>query len=105
MSLLPAQTPSEPEPGVGSGRAGDPGSPDPEVAPEVARRWRWQMLTVLWTAVSAGAVVLWVRDPAWLTAPGGWARLRAVRLEQWLALVLLGLHAAFAGAWHRARRR
>ncbi|MFM7103368.1 MAG: hypothetical protein ACKO3N_19635 [Verrucomicrobiota bacterium] len=105
MSFLPNQPSSPPEPGEGAGWEEAAGRPDPDLHPDAVRRGRWQMLTILWTAVSAGAVVLWVREPAWLTTPGGWARLQAVRLEQWLALALLGLHAGFAGAWYRARRR
>ncbi|MBN8249578.1 MAG: hypothetical protein J0L84_19325 [Verrucomicrobia bacterium] len=58
------------------------------------------ILAVLWTAVSAGAVWLLLDDPAWARAPGFLAALRAVRLEQWLAVGLLGVHLRWLwGAW------
>lgn len=100
---MPPSTPSpplEPDPET----AGDPEDAEVSMPPGEVRRLRWRTLTLLWCAVSMGAVLLWVREQSWMAGPGLWARVKAVRLEQWVALVLLGLHGGFAWAWLRARR-
>ena len=62
----------------------------------------FRILACLWIFVSAGAVYLLARDPAWRSAPDFLGSLRAVRVEQWVAVSLLGVQ-----TWLllRARRR
>ena len=62
------------------------------------------MLATLWCLVSPGAVLLLLREPAWRHAPDALSALRAVRLEQWIALLLLAAHAGFLWGWWRTRR-
>ena len=64
----------------------------------------FRMLSLLWCLVSPGALFLLLRDRAWIDAPGLAAGLRAVRLEQWVAAVLLALHVRFLWRWWRATR-
>ena len=65
----------------------------------------FRMLSLLWCLVSPGALFLLLRDRAWTDSPGVVATLRAVRLEQWIAVVLLVLHLWFVWRWWRAARR
>ena len=50
------------------------------------------MLALLWCLVSPGAVLLLWREPDWRQGGGLLARIRLVRLEQWVALGLLVAH-------------
>lgn len=56
---------------------------------------RYRVLAVLWVPVSLGALFLLGRDDSWRTTQGLVARLEAVRIEQWTAVLLLGLHGWF----------
>lgn len=58
-------------------------------------RLRYQMLGRLWWLVSPAAVLLLASERAWLQAPTLGTALAAVRLEQWVAVVLLALHGWF----------
>ncbi len=63
------------------------------------------MLAQLWCLVSPGAVFLLLRDRAWLHQGGDVvAGLRAVRLEQWVAVLLLTAHAWYLWGWWRNQR-
>jgi len=62
------------------------------------------MLARLWWLVTPVAVFLWVRDPAWWQAEFPHGTLRAVRLEQWIAMVQLVLHGWFLWRDHRFRQ-
>lgn len=56
---------------------------------------RYRVLAMLWIPVSLGALFLLGRDDSWRTAQGLAARLEAVRIEQWTAVLLLGVHGWF----------
>jgi hypothetical protein len=45
-----------------------------------------------------------VQDTSWLRADGLRAGLAAVRVEQWIAVGLLALHAWFVWRWRRCAR-
>lgn len=45
----------------------------------------YRVLALLWLVVSLPAVFLLAHDPAWLAAPPGVERLRALKIEQWVA--------------------
>jgi len=61
-------------------------------------------LAWLWTAVSAGAFLLLFHDPAWWRAGGVLGAVRAVRVEQWVAVGLLCIHAGLIWrAWRSGR--
>lgn len=79
------QTDSETDPPV---------APPPE-GPVSLSRIRYRVLAVLWVPVSLGALFLLGRDDSWRTAQGLTARLEAVRIEQWTAVLLLGFHGWF----------
>lgn len=49
----------------------------------------YRILALLWLVISLPAVFLLVRDRAWLQAPPGLDRLRALKLEQGLAAILI----------------
>jgi hypothetical protein len=51
----------------------------------------FRILALLWVLVSIPALVLLVWDPTWWKAATLMGRIRALRLEQWLALGLLAL--------------
>ncbi|MFO1459197.1 MAG: hypothetical protein U1G08_07275 [Verrucomicrobiota bacterium] len=42
-----------------------------------------------------GALFLLLRDDSWRAAAGLMARLKSIRIEQWTALLLLGVHGWF----------
>lgn len=63
------------------------------------------MLARLWWLVTPVAVFLWLRDPAWWRADFPLGTLRAVRLEQWIALIQLTLHGWFLWRVYRDRRQ
>ena len=79
----------------GVGERGGPADPDP--GPPL----NFRILALLWLFVSAGAAYLLVRDPGWRTASGILQALGAVRMEQWLAILLLGVQVwlVFRGWW------
>lgn len=58
-------------------------------------RLRYRMLGRFWWLVSPGAVLLLAGERAWLQAPTLGTALAAVRIEQWVAVVLLALHGWF----------
>ena len=64
-----------------------------------------RMLSMLWFFPSAGAaLILAVTEARWLHA-GGWIEgIKVVRLEQWIALVVLMAHPAFVWLAWRFRR-
>jgi hypothetical protein len=63
------------------------------------------MLALLWCVVSPGALFLLLNDLAWLHHGTDLAAgLRAVRLEQWVAILLLAAHAWFLWGWWSNRR-
>ena len=58
------------------------------------------MLALLWCVVSPGALFLLLNDLAWLHhGTDLLAGLRAVRLEQWVAILLLTAHVWFLWGW------
>ncbi|HXG49719.1 MAG TPA: hypothetical protein VNO52_19020 [Methylomirabilota bacterium] len=60
------------------------------------RAERYTMLSLLWVFPSFGALFILGRNAdQWLRAPSVNAALRALRLEDWLAMGLLALHAWF----------
>jgi hypothetical protein len=63
----------------------------------------YRILALLWVFVSGPAVYLLWRDQTWLTANGIAESVRAIRLEQWVAFVLLGVHGWFLYRASRAR--
>ena len=78
----------------------------PEDAPvqPVSRAIRYRMLALLWCMVSPPALFLILRERAWLHAGDFTRAVTAVRLEQWIALVLLLCHGWFAWrAWRIGR--
>jgi hypothetical protein len=75
------------------------GEPPPFRTPAALR---YRMLAQLWWLVSPPALWLLFWRPAWLRASGFVEALAAVRLEQWIAVVLLGLHVWFL--WQGRRR-
>lgn len=48
-----------------------------------------RVLAILWLVIALPAVFLLVRDQAWLRAPPGLDRFRALKLEQGVALVIV----------------
>lgn len=78
---------------------------EPEISPDQLRRLRYGMLARLWWLVTPVAVFLWLRDPAWWRADFPLGTLRAVRLEQWIALIQLALHGWFLWRVYRDRRQ
>lgn len=58
------------------------------------------MLARLWCLLTPVAFWLLFRDRAWLKADGVGQAFREVRLEQWVAAVIIGLHGWF---WWRGR--
>lgn len=68
------------------------------------RALRYRTLTVLWCFPSLGALFVFLNDAAWWRAEGVLARLEAVRIEQWIAAGLLGLHGWFAWRWRSCAR-
>jgi len=64
----------------------------------------FRILSLLWSAVSLGAVLLLLRDPQWRHAGGVLAALQSVRIEQWVALALLAVHAWLLWRARRAGR-
>ena len=76
-------------------------------APELSipKRIRYQMLCVLWSFPSMGAVVILLRiDPPWTQGGGVSDALRKVPLEAWIALTLLAMHATWFYLWYRSRK-
>lgn len=55
----------------------------------------YRILSLLWIVVSLPAIVLLLHDRTWLAAPPGAERLRALRLEQGIGLILLLLQFYF----------
>jgi len=45
-----------------------------------------RVLSILWLVIALPAVFLLARDQAWLEAPAGLDRFRALKLEQWVGL-------------------
>ena len=76
----------------------------PEKRGPIPRAVLFRMLTLLWLFPSAGALWLLLADTAWLRAGNALEHLHAVRVEQWVAVGLLLLHAWFAWRWRRAAR-
>lgn len=84
--------------------------PDNEETPPVLSgaafkviRYRW--FSILWCFPSAGALYLLANDwTQWHWGHGVLEGLRSLRLEDWVATVLLGLHAFWIFAWRRQRR-
>lgn len=63
------------------------------------------MLALLWCVVSPGALFLLLSDLVWLHhGTDVAAALRAVRLEQWVAILLLVAHMWFLWGWWSNRR-
>jgi hypothetical protein len=64
------------------------------------------MLGVFWVFPSAGAICILVAgQEVWLVAEGVFELAGRIPVEQWVALVLLGIHAFWlAGAWYCARK-
>jgi hypothetical protein len=77
---------------------------EPEICPNRLRHLRYQMLARLWWLVTPVAIFLWLREPAWWRAKFPGESFRAVRLEQWIALVQLALHGWFLWRVFRFRR-
>lgn len=77
------------------------------MTPEERRRVRalqHRWLFGLWWLVTPVAVWLLFRDRAWLASTGPAQLLDNVRLEQWIAVALLGIHLWFAWrAWGSRR--
>ena len=48
-----------------------------------------RIFAILWIFVSGPAVFLLLREPAWRKASPGLDRLRALNVEQWIAVILL----------------
>ncbi len=66
--------------------------PSPPKRPSPVRvPMNFRILALLWVMVSIPAVFLLLWEPGWFKAGTAMGRLRALRLEQWLALVLLAL--------------
>ncbi len=64
------------------------------------------MLAQLWCLVSPGAVFLLLRDRVWLhQGRDVMVALRAVRLEQWVAVLLLAAHGWYLWGWWSCRRK
>jgi hypothetical protein len=64
------------------------------------------MLGIFWVFPSAGAIWILVGGrEVWLVAEGVGGLAGRIPVEQWVSLVLLGIHAFWlAGAWYCARR-
>jgi hypothetical protein len=63
----------------------------------------FRTLTILWIFPSLGAVWILFRETSWWHSDGVIAAALAVRVEQWVAVVLLLLHGCFAWCWWRSR--
>jgi len=65
------------------------------------RTRRWATLAILWVAVTPGALLILLQpNEALHQAEDFPARLRAIRFEEWLALILIALHLLFINlAW------
>jgi hypothetical protein len=63
------------------------------------------ILAILWIFPSIGAIWILLADFAWLEAPTWLARLRAIPLEQWVAILLLAAHGLWVYLAFRWRRR
>ncbi len=80
-------------------------------AERVPRSLVCAVLAVLWIFPSAGAILILLRgENSWRNASDVLSALGSVRLEQWLALALLAIHAifiycAFAGGGFSQLRR
>ena len=98
VHLLRENAPIQTDSGAPEATPGPAPSADAEPAPPL----NFRILAVLWSFVSAGAVFLVFRDPGWRMAPTVLSALGAVRIEQWVALLLIGVQ-----VWLviRARRR
>ncbi|MBX3734635.1 MAG: hypothetical protein KF791_18820 [Verrucomicrobiae bacterium] len=71
----------------------------PEFRPATARL-NFRILALLWLPVSAGALFLLFQDTAWRHQATVPKAIAAVRIEQWLALLLLAVHAGIGWrAW------
>ncbi|MBI1842914.1 MAG: hypothetical protein HYR88_18900 [Verrucomicrobia bacterium] len=67
------------------------------------RRVRYQMFCLLWSFPSLGACVILARTPPpWREGAGIAETLGNVQLEAWIALALLGAHAAWLWLWRRS---
>lgn len=80
----------------------EPVSPK-SVAPELPPPLNFRILACLWVFVSVGAVYLLFRNPEWRTAPDLLRAFGAVRMEQWVAVLLLVVQGwLIAHAWRSA---
>ena len=73
-------------------------------ATPASRALLYRTLTLLWVFPTVGALFVLLHDAAWWRAEGFATRLAAVRVEQWIAVGLLALHAWFAWRWWRLAR-
>ncbi len=64
-------------------------TPDPDAPADSPVPLNHRILSILWIAVSIPAVFLMVWNRSWLKAPAGMDRLRALTLEQWVAVAIL----------------
>ncbi|MBL9171070.1 MAG: hypothetical protein JNN07_25280 [Verrucomicrobiales bacterium] len=67
---------------------------------------RYRVLSVVWCFPSLGAAwLLGIGLPTWKFEQGIAAGLAGIRIEEWVAILLLGLHVLWLTRWWRANRR
>lgn len=84
--------------------------PPPEIEPDepilTPPEVRYRMLSLVWCFPSLGALwLLGTGMQSWRFEQGILEGITGVRVEEWIAVLLLGLHVFWLTQWWRANRR